>query len=780
MRFTTLTFLIALVAAKQVASPITSFAIGQADDVSNKEGVARSKWELDYTFALSPEQDHVDPGDFFTFDLDEKLNVADVDSYDFLVKDPQGVDIMRITNDGHHFTATYTDYVLDKNYQITGDFFLQASLNNEIVRETGPTTITTYTNKGDFSDEIIIKSVVQKDNVYKIAEREGNRIRWTIQVPASPYDRIKVVDKLDDDGTVYQSQEKLIAEMELKMFKGLTETFDYDTVDIVKDVSPYVKVTSFASDGFTLYLENVPQDDVTVQIVFWSDLQYRQDRYTNAMDWVLWEEGHGGPFPSDPSSAGSSASGEIGTHTGGAWSRSGTAKGGALWESPYSDNDLNAGGQGDGEGRKSSVILPPYREGEEPTSSAEPTITPTPTPASTSTEATTTEVSSTESSMESSYEPTPVPTTSVEKSEAPKTEEPISEPFSTVESTMLEPNSELFSEPSSLVESTTELHSSTEASTTDEFTPAGSTTVMISSTEGPSSSTGEPSSSSLLETAEASPSILRTSSVPVISSASETTVPATSKKLSSAVEISSTEVSSADPSSTVEPSSSIPESSSSAETSTESSVVLLSSVEYSSSVEPSSSFEPSSSAESSSSVKPSSSVVSSTPLTSTAPSAFSFVNSTTPVPESTSAPVTILFSSSEPVHITGSESTTVTETTESVSVEFSSSVGSSSALESITESSTSTSSSTPSSDFPTPSSKSSTSEYIDQLRKPPFHTNTTQLCLQQSRLPLTPQLSPLPSQPQRQFLFSQSCYLLWNPHLVSTVTQPLIPLPLLT
>lgn len=395
--FQSIALLASLAFAKEVASPITSFAVGQANDISNKEGYTGSAWQLDYKFALSPEADDVQPGDHFNFDIDDNMSL-DAGNYDFMVKDPHGNDIMRITNSGHHFTATYSDFVASKNYQITGKFFMQSTLNSAVVKGPGPLTITTTTGGQTFSEEIEVEAALSNSSAYKFAERVGNRIQWTIQVPASPYDRMKVVDKLTDAASSYSSPEALLQDMTLNFFSHLTPNWDYENLEKITDVSQYVQLVDFNSDGFTMHLVNIPEDDVTVQIQFYSDINYKQDQYTNNMNWLQWNQGYGHLPESAAEDANNDGSGVIDN----GMFKGGSAYGGAPYDAQTGGNDLNAGGEGDGEGRTKT------------TSSVEPTPEPT------SEEASSTEASST---VESSAEPT---STEVSSSE---------EPTSTMEST---------------------------------------------------------------------------------------------------------------------------------------------------------------------------------------------------------------------------------------------------------------------------------------------------------------------------------------------------------
>lgn len=362
--FQSIALLTTLAFAKEVASPITSFEVGLANDMSNKEGYTGSAWELDYKFALSPEADNVQPGDHFTFDIDDNMSL-DAGNYDFMVKDPNGNDIMRITNEGHHFTATYTDFVASKNYQITGKFFMQSTLNSQYVKGPGPVTITSSSGGKQFSDQIEVKAAVDAGGAYKYAQRVGNRIEWTIQVPASPYDRMKIVDQLADAGSTYTTPDALLEDMTLHFYHGLTPTWDYTSYEKITDVSQYVQLQDFQTDGFTMFLSNIPEDDVTVQITFYSEITSKQEQYSNNMDWLMWERGYGYlPEPSGEHNDGSSGEGNANVNNG--IFRAGHAYGGAPYDAPTGGNDLNAGGEGDGEGRTKTSSV-------EPTTSAEPT-----------------------------------------------------------------------------------------------------------------------------------------------------------------------------------------------------------------------------------------------------------------------------------------------------------------------------------------------------------------------------------------------------------------------
>lgn len=374
--FQSIALLATLAFAKEVASPITSFEVGQANDISNKEGYTGSAWELDYKFALSPEADNVQPGDHFTFDIDDNMSL-DAGNYDFMVKDPRGNDIMRITNDGHHFTATYTDFVASKNYQITGKFFMQSTLNNNYVKGPGPVTVTSSSGGKYFSEEINVKAAVDAGGAYKFAQREGNRIQWTIQVPASPYDRMKITDLLSDAGSQYTTPDALLQDMTLNFYHGLTPTWDYTSYEKITDISQYVQLQDFQTDGFTMHLVNIPEDDVTVQVVFYSEITQKQETYSNNMDWLMWERGYGYlPEPSGELNDGSSGDGNANVNNG--IFRAGSAYGGAAYDAPTGGNDLNAGGEGDGEGRTKTSSS----SSAEPTSSTEISTSETRTPVS--------------------------------------------------------------------------------------------------------------------------------------------------------------------------------------------------------------------------------------------------------------------------------------------------------------------------------------------------------------------------------------------------------------
>lgn len=471
--------------AKEVASPITSFQVGQANDMSNKNGYVGSAWELYYQFALSPEADNVLPGDYFTFDIDQSMYL-DAGDYNFMVKDPDGHDIMRITNDGHRFTATYTDFVNSKDYYIDGNFFLQSTLNSRYVSDPGPLTITSSSGGKEFSDNINVKASIDANGAYKFARREGNRIQWTIQVPASPYDKLKIVDQITDSGSQYTTSDALLQDMTLNFYYGLTPTWNYDKFERVTDVSPYVQLLGFQTDSFVLSLVNIPHDEVTVQIVFYSDIAQQQDWYTNKMDWILWEQGYG--YHSEPEWTGNGGSGSGDINDDGIF-RQGSTNGGVRWETSNGGRDFDSGGEGEGQAQTRT------------SSSVESSLKPTTSiPVSISALETTSETTSETYSETTSS--TPEPTTS--------TVESSTEPSSSIATTSSSTAESFSAVPSSLSTeaSTSEPSSSTPESTADSTTASSTVettsenmVVSVTTTSGTTSATSVFSNSTVPTTA---------------------------------------------------------------------------------------------------------------------------------------------------------------------------------------------------------------------------------------------------------------------------------------
>ncbi|RDW30328.1 hypothetical protein B0I72DRAFT_148701, partial [Yarrowia lipolytica] len=297
---TLLTVLMATIAlAKQVASPLKTFDLHRAGDPNNKEGHYWDRWELDFTFALQPMQDNVQPGDYFQFTLDKRFWLGDK-PYDFDVVDPNGNPIYHVKNDGFLFTCTYSDYVADKNWEINGTMRLTATAERNEIKEAGWNSFHVDTGNGTgFDDSINIVPELDVTQGRKWGARFGDdEYIWYIQLPKSPYHTLRLVDTLRDDSLAFPDMDTLWDGMRVNLGYNMDEFWNTDKwVEVPKEErSKYVTLDTVEGDTFTATLHDIP-DDVNVQLVFTTKIVKPQTAYWNHFGWEMWMDASGGEGP---------------------------------------------------------------------------------------------------------------------------------------------------------------------------------------------------------------------------------------------------------------------------------------------------------------------------------------------------------------------------------------------------------------------------------------------------------------------------------------------------
>lgn len=285
--------------AKQVASPLKTFDLHRAGDPNNKEGHYWDRWELDFTFALQPMQDNVQPGDYFQFTLDKRFWLGDK-PYDFDVVDPNGNPIYHVKNDGFLFTCTYSDYVADKNWEINGTMRLTATAERNEIKEAGWNSFHVDTGNGTgFDDSINIVPELDVTQGRKWGARFGDdEYIWYIQLPKSPYHTLRLVDTLRDDSLAFPDMDTLWDGMRVNLGYNMDEFWNTDKwVEVPKEErSKYVTLDTVEGDTFTATLHDIP-DDVNVQLVFTTKIVKPQTAYWNHFGWEMWMDASGGEGP---------------------------------------------------------------------------------------------------------------------------------------------------------------------------------------------------------------------------------------------------------------------------------------------------------------------------------------------------------------------------------------------------------------------------------------------------------------------------------------------------
>lgn len=333
------TLLAALALAKQVPSPLGSLDVTRASD-GGKEGTVNDVWNMDFTFALMPFAQDVQPGDYFKFTVDDKLTFG-YNNFNFDVKDADGNVILKITNSGKTFTGTYTDYVATKNDAISGAVNIQTLFDANKIKTTGPTTVTVTPQVGGktLKDTVRLLGTTNPNNAIKYGEKNGCcLILWVIRLPVSPYNRAEITDTRADGNTEFFDKNSHMANSRLLFKYNPNDMGGFSKQELIQgsNVAKYLSYSEVTPGKFVAQLENIP-DNVAVELQYYTRIKKNAPSYKNSYSYVLWDK--------PPANAGDK-------WTSG-WSRRGSGSGAAS-DQPAGNNNpnLNGGGEGDGSGKR--------------------------------------------------------------------------------------------------------------------------------------------------------------------------------------------------------------------------------------------------------------------------------------------------------------------------------------------------------------------------------------------------------------------------------------------